>query len=117
MFELPKQLLQDRGIRTRHVIISCFPDECDAWVTIIFAYLGILQLTAFIFAVLIRKVAIPVLNESKEISAIIYLTTILVFEMLIFSLLLGQYNDLQEGLLNSHLILATTVVLRVSVCS
>ena len=79
--------------------------------TILFAYLVILQLTAFVFAILIRKVAIPVLNESKEISAMIYLTTILVIEMLIFSLLLGQYNDLQEGLLNAHLILATTVVL------
>ena len=31
--------------------------------------------------------------------------------MLIFGLLLGQYNDLQEGLFNAHLILATTVVL------
>ena len=78
---------------------------------IVFAYLGILQLTSFVLALLIRKVTIPVLNESKEISAIIYFTTILVFEMLIFGLLLGQYNDLQEGLFNAHLILATTVVL------
>ena len=92
-------------------MISCFPDECDPWLVVIYVYFGILQLTALLFALLTRQVKIKGLNESKEISAIIYVVTILVIEMLIFGFLLGRFNDLQEGLFNSHMAAATIVVL------
>ena len=92
-------------------IVNCFPDECDAWVIIVFAYFGILQITALVLALLTRGVKIKVLNESKEISAIIYILTILVMEMFVFAILLGSNNDLQEGLFNSHMALAAIVVL------
>lgn len=82
VFNLPFVLdvPQARGVRVDYFTWHCY--EPNLWFVSIFdfvvmVYIGLLQFFGIILAFLTRKVKISVLNESKSVSVIIYISSIL----------------------------------------
>ena len=59
-------------------------------------------------AVKSRNVKIKVLNDSKEVALIVYITTFAAVETAIMGTALQNYNNVSESLFTGHLLLATT---------
>ena len=75
-----------------------------------FSYLVLLQVIAFVLAVVTRKVKIKVLNDSKEMAIIIYTTSVVLLAQGIVTFGLSSYLVVTETLFNGGVMLATTVV-------
>ena len=75
-----------------------------------FSYLVLLQVIAFVLAVVTRNVKIKVLNDSKEMAIIIYTTSVVLLVLGIVTFGLSSYLIVTETLFNGGVILATTVV-------
>ena len=67
------------------------------------------QTAALVLALRIRNVKIRVVNDSKEIAAMVYLTTIAVLESLILGLVLPG-NHISIVLSAGHLVLAASAI-------
>ena len=61
-------------------------------------------------AVKSRNVKIKVLNDSKEVALIVYITTFAAVETAIMGSALQNYNNVGESLFTGHLLVATTAV-------
>ena len=85
--------LQEDGIIEEYFVIRCYTVLSFAWRLVLYAWLGTLQVSALVLAFKTRNVKIDVLNDSKEISAIVYFTTLFVIEIIIFSAVLNPYNN------------------------
>lgn len=72
-----------------------------------------LHIIALILAIQTRKVRIKILNDSKEVAAIIYITSIVLAELVIVSFSLTNFQNIYETLYCGGLIVAATVVLAV----
>ena len=70
--------IQEDSIRINHFFYTCFSDESQAstWIIVIFLYLALLQVIGIVLAVQTRKVKVKVLNDSKHIAALIYISSI-----------------------------------------
>lgn len=67
-------------------------------------------MAAFVLAVRIRNVKIKVLNDAKEVVAIVYFTTIAIVETMIIGAALQSYNNVSESLFTGHLLVSTSAV-------
>lgn len=71
-------------------------------------------------AIQTRKVRIKPLNDTKEITAIIYVTSIILIELAVVSFILNGYNNAREVhysvvlLIDSFFILSSTFIPKVS---
>ena len=71
-------------------------------------------------AIQTRKVHIKPLNDSKEITAIIYVTSIVLIALIVFSFVVDGYNDVREAhysgalLIDSFFILSCIFIPKVS---
>ena len=74
-------------------------------------YLVLLQVAAFVLAIVTRKVEIRVLNDSKEMSVIVYTTSAVMVVLTGITLGLNSYLIATETIFTGGVILATTVVL------
>ena len=61
-------------------------------------------------AVKSRNVKIKVLNDSKEVALIVYITTFAAVETAIMGTALQNYNNVGESLFTGHMLLATTAI-------
>ena len=68
-------------------------------------------MAALVLAVRTRNVKIKVLNDAKEIIAVVYFTTIAMVETMIMGTVLQDYNTVSESLFTGHLLVATSVVI------
>ena len=57
-----------------------------------------------------RNVKIKVLNDSKEVALIVYITTFAAVETAIMGTALQNYNNVGESLFTGHMLIATTAV-------
>jgi gamma-aminobutyric acid type B receptor len=64
-------------------------------------------------AVQTRKVRIKILNDSKEVAAIIYITSIILIGVVIIMFSLSNFLNTQEALLNMGFILGSFVILAI----
>lgn len=78
---------------------------------VIFTYLGLLQVIGIILAIQTRKVKVKVLNDSKYIAALIYISSIVLIIIAIIRFTLGDYINVTEVFYSGGLILATTAFL------
>lgn len=76
-----------------------------------FVYLGLLQLIGIILAIQTRKVKVKVLNDSKYIAALIYISSIVIIIIAIIRFTLTGYINISEVLYSGGLLLATTAFL------
>ena len=81
------------------------------WVLFLFGYLGLLQVTSLILAIMNRKVTIKVLNDSREITTIVYITSFAALEMLILYFVIGDFNNANASLYTGHLLAAATATI------
>ena len=79
------------------------------WQVIIYAYFGILQVVALFLAIQTHKVN-KMIHDSKEVLAIIYVTSTLMV-VIVASLVLHSYHNIQEAICTSSLATVGLVVL------
>ena len=97
------------GTLQKYVVIDCLSSEASYWVLVLFGYLGLLQVASFILALLNRKVTIKVLNDSKEITLIVYITSFAALEMVVLYFVVGNFSNANASLYTGHLLAATVV--------
>ena len=94
-----------------HYVYQCFNSSSFPWLLFLYIYLGLLQIIALILAIQTRKVRIKILNDSKEVAAIIYITSIVLVELAIVSFALSSFNNIHEALYDFGLLLVAIVIL------
>ncbi len=76
-----------------------------------FGFLAILQIIGVVLAIQTRKVKIKLLNDSKYIAAVIYISSIALVLIAIVTLVPGAFINLIEGIFSASLLTATTFFL------
>ena len=93
---------------------QCFGNENGSlsltWLIIIYAYLAILQLVGIVLAFQTRKVKVKVLNDAKFVTAIIYISSLVLVVLIVVILSLGSYINVSEVLFGGGILAATTVL-------
>jgi gamma-aminobutyric acid type B receptor len=78
---------------------------------VIFVYLGLLQVVGIILAFQTRKVKIPILNDSKSVTALIYISSIVLVVIVLISFILNEYVNVRAVLFYGGIILLATIFL------
>ena len=105
-------VLQEDGIRIEYCIQQCYGFRTAlVWAALEYIYLLLLQVAAFVLAILIWKVEIKVLNDSKEMMIIVYTSTTIMVILGIFTFALSTRFILQEIFFCGLVMLATVVFL------
>lgn len=81
------------------------------WISALFAYKFLLQVIGVFLAFSIRKVKIKGLNDSKEVSAILYITTVITVAVFLVTFVFGDYINVDGGTYGLGISTATTFVL------
>ena len=81
---------------------------CDLF---IFLYLGILQIVGLIFAFQTRKVKIPILNDSKYVTALVYISSVVFVSLVLVTFLLQEYINISNGIFSGGIMLLATIFL------
>ena len=82
-----------------------------AWVAIEYIYLVLIQVAAFILAIVTRKVKIKVLNDSREMFIIVYTSSSIMLVLGIVTFVISTRFILIEVLFGFGIMMATTVFL------
>ena len=93
------------------VVSRCTAPAEPYWLGVLFGYKIIFQAVGVILAFKIRKVKIRGLNESREVSAILYITSSILAVTIVAVFFLGEYIDVEATIFGFGLCTATTVVL------
>ena len=78
---------------------------------LIFVYLGLLQLVGIILAFQTRKVKISVLNESKSVAALVYISSIVLVVIVLITFILRGYLNITGTMFSGGIILLATFFL------
>ena len=81
---------------------------------LIFVYLGLLQLVGIILAFQTRKVRIPILNDSKSVTALIYISSIVLVVIVLITFILRGYINICAAIFSGGVILLATFFLVLS---
>ena len=76
-----------------------------------YGYLGILQISSLVLALLNRKITIKALNDSKEIRTIVYITSFIVLEQVILYFNIVDFRTTFSSLYYGHILAATMVAI------
>ena len=87
---------------------QCLSSASIPWQILIFVYLGGLHIIAIILAVQTRKVKVKVLNETKEVTAIIYISSIILVVLISVSFTVTQFKHISEACISTGLLTVTT---------
>ena len=97
-----------------YYVYYCFTTASYVWLIFPYIYLGMLQVIALILAIQTRKVRIKILNDSKEVAVIIYITSIVLVELVIVSFALFNFNNIHEVLYDAGLLIVAFAILLVT---
>uniref|UniRef100_A0A1X7VPL5 G-protein coupled receptors family 3 profile domain-containing protein n=1 Tax=Amphimedon queenslandica TaxID=400682 RepID=A0A1X7VPL5_AMPQE len=103
----------ERGVPLDYYVYHCFTTASFVWLIFPYIYLGMLQIIALILAIQTRKVCIKILNDSKEVAVIIYITSIVLVELVIVSFALSNFNNIHEVLYDAGLLIVAFTILLV----
>ena len=81
---------------------------CDL---LIFIYLALLQIVGIILAFQTRKVKIPVLNDSKFVAALVYISSVVFVALVLITFLLRDYINISNGIFSGGIMLLATLFL------
>ncbi|KAL5457081.1 hypothetical protein EMCRGX_G034319 [Ephydatia muelleri] len=110
--EMPSNSRNENNVLATFYYVEIRGDHEKIWKTLLYAFKGLVQATAFGLAVATRKVHIKVLNDAKYIAAIIYTTTILLLiSVLGLFVLSGKYMNAFAGVFSMCLMIVCYVVL------
>ena len=78
---------------------------------VIFLYLVLLQIVGIILAFQTRKVKINVLNDSKSVAALVYISSIVLVVIVLVTFILRSYINISAALFSAGIIILATVFL------
>ena len=84
------------------------PFYCDL---LIFIYLALLQIVGIVLAFQTRKVKIRVLNDSKFVAALVYISSIVLVVIVLITFILRSYINISAALFSGGIIILATVFL------
>ncbi len=94
------------------MIYQCFPETIQTiYLVVTLAYLAILQIIGIVLAIQTRKIKIKLLNDSKYIAAVIYISSIALVLIAIVTLVPGSFINVIEAIFSGSLLVATTFFL------
>ena len=97
-------------------MVQYYVQKCDGrnsliWIIIAYGYILLTQLASIFLAFRTRKVKVKVLNDSKYIALIIYITSVIVTVMIIGAVTLDNYINADAAVFSGLILTFTTVVL------
>lgn len=101
---------QEQQIIQRNFIFIC-DDNATIWLSVAYAYKGLLQLVAMFMAFHTRKIKIRALNDSKEIAAIVYINSIILVLLIVVEFALRQYHYVYASLYGLALLVGGSLFL------
>ena len=101
---------QEHGITVQYTATTCTSSSEPYWLSILFGYKVLIQVTGVVLAFKIRTIQIKDLNDTKETSAIIYITSILLAIVIIVTLTLGDYQNIDGSAYAFGICTSTTLV-------
>ena len=84
------------------------PFYCDL---LIFIYLALLQIVGIVLAFQTRKVKIRVLNDSKFVAALVYISSIVLVVIVLITFILRSYINISAALFSGGIMILATVFL------
>lgn len=104
--------LKENYVLTTNYYVEIRGNKEKIWKTLLYVFKALVQGIAFGLAIATRKVHIRVLNDAKEISAIIYTTTVLLLISVVgLFVLSGKYLNAFAGVFSMCLMIVCYVVL------
>ena len=109
-------LTQSSDIREDYYVWQCYISASAPFILdlIIFIYLGLLQFVGIILAFQTRKVKINVLNDSKAVTTMIYLSSIVLVKIVLITFILRSYINLSAAVFSGGIIILATFFLVLS---
>ena len=100
-------------VQVENCVWQCFhSDSIPAWFDlIIFVYIGILQFIGIILAFQTHKVKITVLNDSKSVTALIYISSIVLVVIVLITFILRSYTNVRTAVFSGGIIVMATLFL------
>ena len=89
----------------------CLSSTEHYWISLLFGYKAIIQAIGLYLAFKIRKIKIRGLNDSREVSIILYVTSVIMLVILVNNFAFGDYIDVDGFVYGFGLSTAVTVVL------
>ena len=89
----------------------CINNSAIVWLSISYAYKGLLQILAMFMAFHTRKVKIKALNDSKEIAIIIYINSITLSLLALVEFALNVYHEVYAILFGLAVLVGATLFL------
>ena len=102
---------QEDGIKEVSVVSRCLSTTEPYWAGLIFGYKAIIQAIGIYLAFKIRNIKIRGLNDSKEVSIILYVTSVIMLVIIIVNFVYGDYIDVDGFVYGFGLSTAITFVL------
>ena len=94
------------------MVYHCFSGTIQIiYVVVTLAYLAILQIIGIVLTIQTRKVKIKLLNDSKYIAAVIYISSIALVLIAIVTLVPGFFINVIETIFSGSILVATTFIL------
>ena len=103
--------LQENKINYNNFVFVCLNKSTVVWLSISYAYKGLLQIVAMFMAFHTRRVKIKALNDSKEIAVIIYINSITLSLLAFVEFALNAYHQVYAALFGLALLVGATLFL------
>ena len=106
-------IFQSSDVLETYTVWQCYESGSIPFIfdLITFIYLGLLQFVGIILAFQTRKVRINVLNDSKSVTALIYISSIVLVVIVMITFILRGYINISAGLFYGGIILLATFFL------
>ena len=100
-------------MRQKNYVWVCYQPGSPAFYCdlLIFLYLGVLQIVGLILAFQTRKVKIPILNDSKFVAALVYISSVVFVALALVTFLLRDYINISNGTFSGGIMLLATIFL------
>ncbi|XP_064402609.1 gamma-aminobutyric acid type B receptor subunit 2-like isoform X2 [Halichondria panicea] len=105
--------VNDNGIPIQYTVITCEATYRQHWLIPLLGYKAVFHFTAVFLAFKIRKVKVKVLNDSKEIVFVLYLTGLVLAAAFLITLIFRSYLNVYTGTYAVGICLASAVILGV----
>ena len=112
-FHVAACFLQELGVQIEYHAYQCFnlTDGTAVLVIIKNVYLALLQIIGLVLAIQTRKVTVKVLNDSKYIAALIYISSITLVVLVLTTFTLRNFINIYQLLYSGGLLVAITAFL------
>ena len=105
-------LQEDNVLFDKHNLVCQGPRDL-IWIIVLYLYILLTQLVAVFLAIKTRKVEIKILNDAKYIVMIIYLTSVIIFIMIVCAVLLSNFLNADGAVFGGLIYIFITTVLGV----